>query len=107
MPSEVQPAMGPAPFWSLKPAKHLHPSKRKHKPKRLGSLEAWRSDKILEAAQQRMSPKKSPPKLQIDPLSVVGSRPTVSSPLHSQLPGSRASPSASPTGSGGKLYVSS
>jgi len=25
---------------------------QKHKPKRLGSLEAWRSDKILEAAQQ-------------------------------------------------------
>jgi len=90
-------AMGPAPFWSLKPAKKLHPSKRKHKPKRLGSLEAWRSDKILEAAQQRMIPKKSPPRLQIDPLSVVGSKPTASSPLYAQLPGSRASPQASPT----------
>lgn len=90
-------AMGAAPFWSLKPAKKLHPSKRKHKPKRLGSLEAWRSDKILEAAQQRMIPKKSPPRLQIDPLSVVGSKPTASSPLYAQLPGSRASPQASPS----------
>jgi len=106
--------MGPAPFWSVKPAKKLHPNKKKgkHKPKRLGSLEAWRSDKILEAAQQRMSPKKLPPKLSIDPLSVVGNKPTTSSPLFSQLPGARTSPSASPSasptgrGSGGKAHLS-
>lgn len=50
-----------SPLWKLV----AHASRRcvnrqkvqKHKPKRLGSLEAWRSDKILEAAQQVPCPR--------------------------------------------------